>query len=108
MGLEVNATYNSFSTLPRLEENEDWAEMKNIPILSNKITVKHHGQLKTIVANVSGKSVNWSAQLPGVHDFLYVNGAKTSCSSKDNNGRPYSYSLITLNENDEVTVSINP
>jgi len=108
MGVDVNAISNTFSTLSRLEENEDWAEMKNIPLLSNKITVKHYGKSKTIVTNASGESIKWSAQLPGAHEFLYINENKTVCYSKDNNGRPYSYSLITLNKGDEVTVSINP
>ncbi len=108
MGVNVHASSNTFSTLPRIEENEDWAEMNNIPLLSNKISVKHYGKSKTIVTNVSGESINWSAKLPGSHEFLYINGTKTVCSSKDNNGRPYSYSIIGLNKGDEVTVSIRP
>ncbi|MFT6807315.1 MAG: hypothetical protein ACJA01_000535 [Saprospiraceae bacterium] len=106
MGVEVNARSNTFSTLSRIGKKEDWAEMNNIPLLSNKITVKHYGMSKTTVTNVSGESIKWTAQLSGSHEFLYINGKKTVCSSKDNNGRPYSYSIITLNKGDEVTVSI--
>ena len=107
MGVDVNAISNTFSTLPRLEE-EDWAEMRNIPLLSNKVTVKHYGKSKTTVTNVSGESVKWSAQLQGSHENLYVNGKKISSDVKDKNGQPYSYFVITLNKGDEVTVSVNP
>ncbi len=108
MGVDVNAMTNTFSTLSRLEDKEDWAELKNIPLLSNKITVRHYGKSKTIATNVSGESIKWSAQLPGSHEFLYINGRKTVCSSKDTKGLPYSHSLTMLNKGDEVTVSIEP
>ena len=108
MGVDVNAVSNTFSTFPRLEHNEDWAEMKNIPLLSNKITVRHQGMSRTIVTNESGETIKWSAQLPGSHRFLYVNGRKTACTSKENHGRPYSYAMVTLNEGEEITVAIRP
>ena len=108
LGVEVNAISNTFSTLSRLDENEDWAEMKNIPLLSNKLTVKHYGMSKTTATNVSGQSVKWSAQMQGTHEILYVNGKKTDSFVVDNNGQPYSYTLLTINKGDEVTVAINP
>ncbi|MBT8305708.1 MAG: hypothetical protein KJN85_02100 [Maribacter sp.] len=108
MGVDVDASSNTFSTIPRLENNEDWAEMKNIALLSNKIAVRHFGKSKTIVTNESGETINWSAHLPGSYGYLYVNGHKTACTSKEKNGRPYSYTIVTLNEGDEATVSTNP
>jgi len=108
MGVDVDASSNTFSTIPRLENNEDWAEMKNIALLSNKIAVRHYGMSKTIVTNESGGSINWSAHLPGLYGYLYVNGHKTACASKEKNGRPYSYTIVRLNEGDEATVSTDP
>jgi len=108
MGVNVNAIENTFSTLSRLTDNRDWAEMNNIPLLSNEITVKHYGTSKTIVTNLSGESIKWNAQFSGTHEFLYINGNKTVCYSHDNNGSPYSYSLITLQKGDEATASISP
>lgn len=108
MGVEVNASSNTFSTLSRLEENQEWAELKSIPLLSNKITVKHYGKAKTIVTNESGQSVKWAAQIPGAHEFLYINGQKTNAYSKNNNGHTYSYTLIPLKKGEEITVSSIP
>lgn len=108
MGVNVNAATNTFTTLPCLEENEDWAEMNNIPLLSNTINVKHNGRSKTSATNVKGKPLKWLAQLPGAHKHLYVDGIKTASKSNLNNGSPYSYSLITLKKGQKVTVSITP
>lgn len=108
MGVNVDPVTRAFSTLSRLEKKDDWVEMSNIPLLSSKVTVKHYGRTKTTAINVSGESVKWSAQLPGAHAFLYIDGNKTACLAKDNNGRPYSYVILALNEGDEVTVSVTP
>ncbi|PHQ61256.1 MAG: hypothetical protein COC08_05645 [Maribacter sp.] len=105
MGINVNAASELFSTISRLEKDTDWAEMNNIPLLSNKITVKHYGKTKTTVTNLSGGPIKWSAQIPGTHAFLYVNGHKTNCTSVYTGKHAYSYRTLTLNEGGEATVS---
>ena len=108
MGINVNAASNSFSTLPRLGNADDWAEMKNIPLLSNKVTVKHYGQSKTEVRNVSGGTLNWTSKIPGIHEFLYVNGEKTKCNTVSNGRQLYSYVALALNNGDSAVVSTKP
>ena len=81
--------------------------MKFIPIINNKISVKHFGNYKTIANNESGGDLNWTARIPGNHEYLYVNGHKRDCKTVDTN-LPYSYCTISLKEGDEVIVSIAP
>ncbi len=108
MGINVEAETNTFTTSPRIESEEDWAEMKNIPVLSNKIAVKHHGAVKTAATNLKGPPIDWIAEIPGEHEFLYLNGKKIKCHQKNENGRVVSYYELTLNEGDEMVVSVNP
>ncbi len=106
MGLNVNAATNTFSTLSRAENSNEWAKMKNVPLLSNKIEVTHRALSKSIVKNLQGKTIMWSAQFSGTHEFLYLNGDKKKSLHGISHGRPYSYVLIELNEGDEAMVSI--
>ncbi len=107
MGINVEAATTTFSTFPRLEKEENWVEMQNIPLLSNLVTVKHFGNTKTIATNVSGGTIKWSASLPGTQDFLYINGRKTEGIAGDNSRQPYTFTVIELKEGDEVTVATN-
>ena len=108
MGINVAAATNTFSTFPRLEKEENWVEMKNIPLLSNLVTVKHFGNAKTKVTNVSGNPIKWSAGIPGTYEFLYINGRKTKCMAGAHNRQPYVYTIIEVKEGEEVTVSVTP
>ena len=108
MGIDAQAESNSFSTLSRLENQDFWAELKNVPIFANKISVRHEGKTNTTVANAYGPTIQWSAQIMGDHDFLYVNGAKVECDQKKENGKAISYCVITLKKGDKATVSISP
>jgi len=108
MGIDVDAGSATFSTLPQLENQEDWAEMKNIPILSNKVSVKHQGSSTSIAANLEGPVLKWTAQLFGDHEFLYVNGSKTKSQQIKSNGKLISYCEVHLNEFEEIVVSTAP
>ncbi len=106
MGLNVNAESNTFSTVSRVENSNEWAKLKNVPILSNKIELTHRALSKSIVKNIEGKTILWSAQFPGTHEFLYLNGQKKKSLQSINRGRPYSHLVTELNEGEEVMVSI--
>ena len=107
MGINADATSNSFTTYSRLEKNDEWAELKNILLIDNKISVMHNGHSKTTASNVRGKAIKWIAKFPGTHDFLNVNGVKTLCSVSVIKGETYSYCDIVLKEGQKSSVSIN-
>lgn len=108
MGIDANAALNEFITLSRLEKANEWAEMMNVPLLSNKVGVEHFGKTKTIAHNINGGTIKWTAKMPGLHEFLFVNGKKTSCTIENNGQQPYSYLTIDLKEYEKATVSTTP
>ncbi len=108
MGIDANAESNTFTTLSRLENQKDWGQMKNIPILSNKISITHEGNLKTVATNQNGTSIKWKAQFPGRHEYLYVNGNKVTCIQNEQNGGFISYYSVTLDEGEQSVISIYP
>lgn len=107
MGINVDARSNSFTTYSRVGKNNDWAELKNIPVLANKISVIHNGHTNTTAFNVRGKTIKWIAKFQGSYDFLYVNGIKRKCTISANNGETYSYIELELKEGQRSSISIN-
>jgi len=108
MGIAVDASSNTFVSLSRIEKQEDWAEMKQIPILSNSISIMHIGRSKSIAINAAGPVINWSAKFLGDHEFLYVNGEKTETKQLKSTEKLVSYCQVLLAEGDKTTVSITP
>jgi hypothetical protein len=108
MGIDADAANNGFMSLSRLEKDLEWAEMANIPLLSNTISVKHFGKTKTIAQNTYGATIKWTAKIPDIHEFLYVNGEKTTSTQVSSSMQPYSYVTLDLKQNATATVSINP
>ena len=108
MGLNVNAESNTFSTLSRVENGNEWAIMKNVPILSNKIEIEHKGLNESKAINLIGKNILWEARIPGTFDFLYQNGIKKKSRQGIEHGLPFSYLVVDLTSEIEVVVSIDP
>ncbi len=108
MGVNADAKSNTFTTIPRLEGQKDWAQMKNIPILSNKITITHEGNSKTVATNQKGPSIQWTAKIPGRHEYLYVNNNKVKCMQTEKNGSVISHCSVTLEKGEQSIVSKNP
>lgn len=106
MGVEPDAASNTFSTLSRLENKNDWTEIKNVPLLANKVTVRHDGRGQTTATNESGPLVKWSARIPGLHEYLFVNGKKTKSILEKGTPNRYSYCTIELNQGEKATVAL--
>jgi hypothetical protein len=60
-------------TLPGLGAKIDWAELRNLPIRANKISIRHEGIQKTVFINQSGPALIWQATFPGSFETLLVN-----------------------------------
>lgn len=106
MGIDAEASANRVSTISRLDSENDWAEMNDVPILSNKISVKHVGKDKTVFTNNEGPSLTWMARMPGEHQFIYVNGIKRKAFRGDDHGRVFSCYTVEVKAGSIVTVSI--
>ncbi|WP_149304819.1 hypothetical protein [Pareuzebyella sediminis] len=104
MGIEPDAAQNSFTTRSRLKQEIDWAEMKYVPILSNRISVRHEGKSRTIVTNESGATIYWKPKVSGSYEYLYLNGKRTNCTQEREGENPYSYVTIALHEGESITM----
>jgi hypothetical protein len=62
------------TTLPQLTAETTWAELRNLPIGSGSITVRHYGERRTILINQGKTDLNWEATFPGSFPTLRVNG----------------------------------
>ncbi len=69
-----NWVASAINTLPGLGTKVGWAEIRNLPMRDNQITVRHEGTRKTVLTNQRGPAVIWQAALPGTFDTLLVNG----------------------------------
>ncbi len=108
MGIDADASSNTLTTLPRITKQEDWAELKNLPLLAGSVTVKHLGMEKTSVIHHGGPDMQWKAQFLGQHAFLYVNGKQVKSLQGEDHGQVYSWCVVELKNGDKIEVSIAP
>jgi len=107
MGVNVNASEKHFSTLSRLDKEDGWAELRNVPLLSNKISVLHQGVTKTTATNQSGEAIQWIAKFPGTHEVLFIDGKRSDGLQDRDHGKPYTYVSVQLTKGAASVVSVN-
>ncbi|HTP36595.1 MAG TPA: hypothetical protein VMJ75_30675 [Candidatus Acidoferrales bacterium] len=94
-------------TLSGLGANIAWAELRNLPIRANEVTVRHEGTRKTTFTNLHGPALIWHAAFPGSHDNLLVNGkAMKAQTEKGPLGRTDSWVRVTVGAGGSVTVTV--
>lgn len=108
MGINVDAASNTFSTQTRIGNQEEWVKMTNIPLLSSTISVIHNGAIKSTASNLSGVTVQWSAQFLGNYKFLFVNGKKTKTQQIKTNEGLISFCKVPLTVGEKAVISISP
>ncbi len=69
-------------TLPGLGTKVGWAELRNLPVRDNQITVRHEGTRKTVLINQRGPALVWQASFPGTFETLVVNGRPIKAQSR--------------------------
>ena len=93
MGIETNVKHRIVSTFSRLENTNDWAELKNVPVLGGKITVKHEGYSKSTFTNNGTSEVFWCPVLKEGGPIVYVNGKRTQALKMKNSG---AFSVVAI------------
>ncbi|MGO9257928.1 MAG: hypothetical protein ACLQU1_16685 [Bryobacteraceae bacterium] len=97
----------SVRTLPALGTSIAWAELRNLPIRANEVTVRHEGNRKTIFTNQRGPALVWYAEFAGLHDSLLVNGkAARARVEKAPLGRTVSSVKVTVGAAGTVAVAV--
>lgn len=94
-------------TEPKLSSKTQWAELKNLPIRANEITVRHEGLRKTVFTNQSGPAVIWQAAFPGTFETLLVNERTVKANNeKTQQGTYISWVNVTVGSGNVTTVEI--
>lgn len=94
-------------TLPGLGNKIQWAELNNLPIRTNEVTVRHDGNRKTTLINQTGPSLIWCAVFPGSYDNLIVNGKPMKANPEEGTlGRKYSWVRITAGAGGKIVVEV--
>ena len=94
-------------TLSGLGNSIEWAELRNLPVRANEVTVRHEGGRKTVFTNQSGPALIWHAAFPGSHESLLVNGRAMKARIEDGPpGRKNSWVRVTVGAGGTVTVEV--
>ncbi len=94
-------------TLPGLTAQTPWAELRNLPVRTNEIAVRHEGGRKTTFTNQRGPSLVWQATFLGSFDTLLVNGKPVNAHpEKEHLGRAASWVKVPVGAGDTVRVEI--
>jgi len=106
LGLAPDATTSTLKTRPRLVAQTDWVEMTDLPILANRIQVRHTGQSETDLTNLSGPPFLWKATFPGHLDALWVDGAECQPQrGQDAHGHNESWVALSVGAQTSHTVT---
>lgn len=93
-------------TMPGLGTKIGWAELRNLPIRGNEVTVRHEGRGKTVLTNQRGPALIWHAAFPGSFETLQVNGRSMKAQiTKGPLGSVTSSVRITVGGSGSVTVA---
>jgi hypothetical protein len=106
-GVEGNWVATAVKTLSGLGTKIQWAELRNLPIRSNEITVRQERNSKTTITNQRGPAFIWLAQFRGSHNTLLVNGKPTKARNENaSSGEPVSTVRVAVGGGDTVTVEV--
>ena len=94
-------------TLSGLGTKVAWAELRNLSLRANEITVRQEGVRKTVFTNQHGPALIWHAAFPGSHETLLVNGRPMKArAEKGPMGREDSWVRVTVGAGGTVSVEI--
>lgn len=84
-----------------------WAQLSNLPIRANTISVRHEGSTKTVITNQHGPAFIWLATFDGEHDTLLVNGRPAKAhAEKGPHNRVSSTIRVTVGAGGKVSVEV--
>ena len=109
LGVEPNATGESFSTVSRLPNAIARLEVDNIPLGSPRINVVHEGVSRTTATHVSGdKPLKWEACFYADHSTITVAGKEMRAEKKKIHGVKASFVSVDLLAGDSAMAEVRP
>jgi len=97
-----------FETKSRLTGQTKWAEIRNVPIKRNSISVRHDGQTKTTFTNSQGPQLQWRAYISGSYETLLLNGKpkKATTVKQPENNEEVSFIMVVVGAGESCTVEV--
>jgi hypothetical protein len=106
MGVSVDVD-GTVRTEPALVAQTEWAEVGNLPLRANVVSVRHEANRSTTLANQSGPAVTWHAAFRGSLGRLLVDGkAVRAQTGTAHNGTPFSWVNVTVKPGGRAHVEI--
>jgi hypothetical protein len=94
-------------TLPSLTSDTAWAHISNLPVRSNRISVTHQANNKTVLTNQTGPALVWRASFRGAHETLLVNGQAAKASrGREPSGGATSWVELPVGAGETVKVEV--
>ncbi|MGL5920363.1 MAG: hypothetical protein ACRCZQ_07680, partial [Bacteroidales bacterium] len=76
MGIAPDAAENIIITCPRLKNDNDWAEVKDLPLLNGYMDVKHLSNSETELKNNTPYTLKWKAMFRNENPYCVVRSEK--------------------------------
>ena len=106
-GVEGYWVATAVQTLSGLGTKVEWAELRNLPIRANLVTVRQEGNRKTVLTNQHGPALIWLAAFRGTHTSLLVNGRPSGARAETApSGEPVSVVRVAVGAGGTVTVEM--
>ena len=104
-GIKPDARTYTVMTQSRLSDQTAWAELENIPVLQNKINLRHSGHTESIFTNKQGQKITWKAFFPGHFEKIAVDGtAQKILYANDLSGQELSGVVVGVEPGQTVRV----
>jgi len=85
------------TTLPQLTKQTRWAELRNLPVGTGTISIRHEGTEQTVFWNHGKDKLIWRAMFPGTSAKLMVNGKSVRAESRMlHSGQPITWIQIPV------------
>jgi hypothetical protein len=117
MGIRVEPTFpltdivagkrfeTAVETLPQLTSKTGWAELSNLPVQGNVISVRHEGNRSTRLTNHGKSALNWKAAFTGSFETLLVDGKPLKAHADPKHfGRTVTWIALTVPPGSTVEV----
>lgn len=96
MGIEPEASTDSVSTIPRLPSDVGWVEVDQLPMGDGDLKVRHDGNSKTELTNLTSEDLTWTVQFYGEHASITVDGEPVTTAGSALNGEPIRTATVTV------------
>lgn len=105
MGIAPNAATNKVITCPRLNKENDWAEVKDLPLLNGYMDVKHLSNSETQLKNNTSHTLTWKAMFRNTNPYCIVNSEKRPANTEtDLLGNRLSYIEVEVRPGESINV----